>query len=123
MATSSITTPTPKRKQQKDWRAIREQASTASLGLEIGLCILAGWYLGHLFDGQFETAPWGQLFFIAGGIGAAGKAVWRAVKNARKVMSRPEPGQVVADTMAAADLRRDLAKAEARAEQTTEVGR
>ncbi len=74
----------------------------ASVGLEMGLAILAGWYLGHLFDGHFETAPWGQLFFVAGGIGAAGKAVWRAVKHAKTVMSRPEPGQAAADKMASA---------------------
>lgn len=98
MATSSIPNPT---RRKKDWREIREQATTASLGLEIGLSILAGWYLGHLFDGQFETAPWGQLFFLAGGIGAAGKAVVRAVKLAKKVMSRPEPGQLMADKVGA----------------------
>ncbi|MCC6619653.1 MAG: AtpZ/AtpI family protein [Deltaproteobacteria bacterium] len=85
---------------RKDWREIRDNASAASVGLEMGLAILAGWYLGHLFDGHFETAPWGQLFFLAGGIGAAGKAVWRTIKHAKKVMSRPEPGQAEADRMA-----------------------
>jgi len=89
-------TPRPK----KDWREIRDNASAASVGLEMGLAILAGWYLGHLFDGHFETAPWGQLFFVAAGIGAAGKAVWRTIKHAKKVMSRPEPGQAEADRLA-----------------------
>lgn len=116
MATSSIPTPTPTqprrffmkkaRAGQKNWRQIRAQASTASLGLEIGLCILAGWYLGYLFDGQFETAPWGQMFFLAGGIGAAGKAVWRAVKHARQVMSRQEPGEAMATELARREARR-----------------
>lgn len=94
-------TPQPtKRRPKKDWREIRDNASAASVGLEMGLAILAGWYLGHLFDNHFETAPWGQLFFLAGGIGAAGKAVWRTVKHAKKVMSRPEPGQVEAEKLA-----------------------
>jgi len=89
-------TKSPTAKPKKDWRQIRDNASAASVGLEMGLAILLGWYLGHLFDGHFETAPWGQLFFLAGGIGAAGKAVWRTIKHTRKVMSRPEPGEAAA---------------------------
>ena len=86
-------------KAKKSWREIRDQATMASVGLEIGLAILVGWYVGHLFDGEFQTAPWGQLFFMLAGIGAAGKAVLRAVKTARVVMMRPEPGQAEAQRM------------------------
>jgi len=86
-----MTTPTNK-KPKKNWREVRDNATVASVGLEVGLSILAGWYLGHLFDGHFETAPWGQLFFLLAGMGAAVKAVVRTVKLAKKVMMRPEPG-------------------------------
>lgn len=90
------TTQTPKPKQKKSWREVREQATVASVGLEVGLSILAGWYLGYLFDKNFESAPWGQIFFLLAGVGAAAKAVWRTVQLTKKVMSRPEPGVAAA---------------------------
>ena len=91
---STSTPPEPAKKSKKDWREIRENASTASVSLEMGLAVAAGWYLGHLFDGYFETAPWGQIFFLVAGFGAAGKAIWRTIKHTKAVMSRPEPGQI-----------------------------
>lgn len=91
-----VTTEIKPLKTKKSWREIRDDASVASLGLEIGLSILAGWYLGYLFDSNFESAPWGQIFFLVAGMGAGVKAIIRTVKVTKKVMMRPEPGVAAA---------------------------
>ncbi len=57
----------------------------SSLGLEMGLAIFAGVWIGQLFDQHFHTAPWGQMFWALAGIGAAFKAIWRSLKNLQKM--------------------------------------
>lgn len=83
-------------RKKRDWREVRDQADGLSIGLEMGASVLIGWYLGKLFDEAAGTEPWGMVFFLAAGFGAAFKAVWRTYKRAKKVMMRPEPGVVVA---------------------------
>jgi F0F1-type ATP synthase assembly protein I len=75
---------------------MRDQADGLSIGLEMGASVLIGWYLGKLFDDACGTEPWGMVFFLVAGFGAAFKAVWRTYQKAKKVMMRPEPGVVVA---------------------------
>lgn len=81
------------------WRKNRDRMDGMSLGIEMGLSVVLGWYLGKLFDDYFQTAPWGMAFFLLAGILAAGKAVLRFYKQAKKVMAVREPGQDVADRM------------------------
>ncbi len=73
-----------KRAKPRNWRDMRRQTDAASLGIEMVMAIALGAYLGYLFDGHFETGPWGMVFFVIAGIGAAFKAVlrvWRQTKG------------------------------------------
>ena len=70
-----------------------------SLGIEMAGSIVLGWYLGKLFDEYFLTGPWGMAFFLLAGLIAAGKAVMRFYRQAKKVMAEKEPGTVVAEEM------------------------
>ena len=67
----------------RDWREMRRTTDAMSLGIEMVLAIALGTYLGYLFDGHFQTAPWGMVFFVLAGIGAAAKAVIRVWRQTR----------------------------------------
>ncbi len=98
MAQSHIS-PVPPAARGKDWRTIRDRADGVSLGIEMAASVGLGYYIGYLFDGHFETAPWGTVFFVVAGMGAAAKAIMRFYTQAKKVMAKKEPGEVVADAM------------------------
>ena len=98
MAQTDLNT-VPSAARGKDWRTIRDRADGVSLGIEMAASMGLGYYLGYLFDGHFETAPWGTVFFLVAGAGAAAKAVLRSYKQAKRVMAHKEPGAIVADAM------------------------
>lgn len=53
----------------------------SSLGLEMGLAVAVGFYLGSWMDEKFDTEPWLLIFWVFAGLGAAFKALLRAAKN------------------------------------------
>ena len=87
------------------WRKNRDHIDGAALAIEMGGSVVLGWYLGKLFDEHFVSSPWGMMFFLLAGIVAAGKAVLRYYRQARKVMAQKEPGVAVAEAMERAETR------------------
>ena len=64
--------------------------SFGTLGLEIVLCVLVGFFGGRWLDDKLHTAPWLTLVgFVAGG-GAAVKALLRAMKQMQAITEREE---------------------------------
>lgn len=63
-----------------DRRAWSRTWRTTSIGIEVALCIVAGFLGGRWLDGKFETYPWLTLIGFAAGAVAAGRALWRVVK-------------------------------------------
>jgi ATP synthase protein I len=51
------------------------------IGVEMGVSVAVGLLLGRYLDQKFHTSPWLTVFLGAAGIGAAGKAVYDAVKK------------------------------------------
>jgi F0F1-type ATP synthase assembly protein I len=60
------------------------------LGLEIGLALVLGLFLGRWLDGELGVAPWGKVFGLLIGTGAAVKSVLRVVKKVRQKMFAKE---------------------------------
>ncbi len=56
----------------------------SSLGIEIGLCIGIGAFVGLYLDKYFQTEPYLLLFFTFAGIGAAIKSLFRIIKEIEK---------------------------------------
>jgi len=52
-----------------------------ALGLEMGISIGAGYFIGDYLDHRFSTSPYLTIFFFIAGLGAAIRAVYSAVKN------------------------------------------
>lgn len=65
----------------RDGKQWRDLAFGWALGLEIVFCVCIGALIGYYIDRYFQTQPWFFLLFIAFGMAAAGKAIWREVKR------------------------------------------
>jgi F0F1-type ATP synthase assembly protein I len=70
---------------------MKEGMEVASVGLEMGGCVAAGWFFGTWLDVKLGTAPFGMTFFVMCGFGAAIKGLLRVVKQTRAVMSAESP--------------------------------
>jgi F0F1-type ATP synthase assembly protein I len=64
--------------------------SWGTLGLEIVLSILIGYFGGHWLDERFGTGPWISIVGFFFGCGAAGKAIHRTWKEMAAVTEREE---------------------------------
>ena len=53
----------------------------SSLGLEMGIAVVIGLLAGMYLDSKFDTSPWLTIFFTGCGFAAAGKAIFRALRN------------------------------------------
>jgi hypothetical protein len=62
----------------------------ATLGLEIVLCVLVGFFGGRWLDEKFHTEPWLSVFGFVSGCGAAVKALLRAMKEMQAITEREE---------------------------------
>jgi F0F1-type ATP synthase assembly protein I len=61
----------------------QDKADISSIGLEMGGCVIAGYFIGTWLDGRFDLAPWGTIIFLVFGFGAALKGVIRVARKAR----------------------------------------
>jgi|GEM_PF-2022490 len=92
MNTTHPETPVTPRAKPRDWRDFRRQTDAMSLGIEMVMAIALGAYLGYLFDGEFQSGPWGMIFFVLAGTGAAAKAVIRVWRQTKGHLSRATRG-------------------------------
>lgn len=59
-----------------------EALSASSIGLELGLSVAIGLFIGYLLDQHFGTAPWLMLLWLGFGLAAGFRGVLRAVRQA-----------------------------------------
>jgi ATP synthase protein I len=64
-----------------------------TLGLEIALCIVVGTFGGRWLDEKFGTPPILMVLGFLFGLGAAGKALLRTVKEMKEVTESEEREQ------------------------------
>jgi F0F1-type ATP synthase assembly protein I len=67
--------------------------SYSTLGLEIVLSVMIGFFGGRWLDGKLETAPYLAVVGFFFGVGAAGKAILRTLKEMKAVTLREEREQ------------------------------
>jgi F0F1-type ATP synthase assembly protein I len=71
-------------------RDYKQGTDLGSIGLEIVLCVLVGFFGGRWLDGRFGTDPWLSILGFVFGLGAAAKAVLRATGQLKKIAEREE---------------------------------
>ena len=65
-------------------KQLGQQLTVSALGIEMGAAVGVGYFLGHWVDGELGTRPWGMLFLLLCGIGAAFKGLMREVRKAQR---------------------------------------
>jgi ATP synthase protein I len=75
---------------KQDWKAV---GSYGTVGLEIVLSILVGFFLGRWIDSKLGTEPVFTVIWIGFGVAAAGRSLWRAWKNMQADAAREEREQ------------------------------
>ena len=65
-------------------KMLKIAVSFSAVGLEMGIAVTLGYFVGTWLDGWLGTAPWMMIIWLFIGLGAAGNAVWSAVKRAQK---------------------------------------
>jgi ATP synthase protein I len=64
--------------------------SWGTLGLEIVLSVMVGFFGGRWIDERLGTSPWLSLLGFVAGCGAAGKAIHRTWREMQAVTAREE---------------------------------
>lgn len=59
----------------------RRVARLSALGLEMGLAIAIGIFIGHLLDAYFHTRPWLTIIFLLLGIAASFRSLFSLLKR------------------------------------------
>ncbi len=59
-------------------------AGLASVGLEMGVAVVLGWWFGQYLDRKLGTEPWLMVVFLLFGVAAAFKAIIRTTKQIQR---------------------------------------
>mgnify|MGYP001612696263 CR=1 FL=1 len=72
-------------------RKLRRYLRFSTVGLELGLSVLIGLFVGQWLDGYFCTEPWLLLLFLGFGMVAGFRSVYRLLRdlNAPEDEERP----------------------------------
>ena len=65
-------------------------AKFSSVGIEIGIAIFIGWWVGQWLDKRYGTDPWLMLLCFTIGVCAAFKGLMRSAKEAAKKLDEDE---------------------------------
>ncbi len=65
-------------------KMFRTAAQVGAVGLEMGIAVAVGYFLGNWIDGKLDTTPLFGLLGLGAGVGAAGKALWRTARKLSK---------------------------------------
>ena len=71
---------------------LKDNTSVASVGIEMVLAVTIGLLAGQAFDDAMGTGPWGTVFFVIVGCGAAIKAIARTIKIVQKQLAEEDAG-------------------------------
>jgi ATP synthase protein I len=62
----------------------RKTAEVGTVGLEMGIAVAIGFFVGNYLDTKFGTAPYLGFVGLFLGIAAAGNALWRITRKLRE---------------------------------------
>ena len=72
-------------KSNKDGSIYLKILSYSTIGIEMGVSVGAGFFIGNYLDNKFEiTKPYLTIFFIIAGFGAAIKSFMRMIRKLKK---------------------------------------
>ena len=69
---------------------LKDNASVATVGIEMVLAVTIGLLVGQALDGVLGTGPWFTVFLVAVGFGAAIKAISRTIKIVERQLAEAD---------------------------------
>ena len=63
---------------------IYKYGKLSSVGIEMGMSVVAGYFIGTYLDETFDTGPFWLIFWVIAGFGSAIKAILNALKDWQK---------------------------------------
>jgi F0F1-type ATP synthase assembly protein I len=82
--------PTPPHSRGHPVASFKDNASVATVGIEMVLAVTIGLLVGQAVDELLGTGPWGTVFLVMVGFGAAMKAVLRTIKIVQQQLSEAQ---------------------------------
>ena len=61
--------------------ALKPAMAVMSTGIEMGVAIAVGYFIGNKLDGWLGTGPWLMYLFLVLGIVAAFRGLWRTARR------------------------------------------
>ena len=74
-------------KKKSDWRG---SGSYATVGLDLVLSVLIGFFGGRWLDGRFGTEPWLSVLGFVFGTAAGFRSLWRGLQEMRQISEEEE---------------------------------
>ena len=78
---------------------LKDNASVAAVGIEMVLAVAIGLLIGQTVDDGLGIGPWGTVFFVCVGFGAAIKAIARTIKIVSKQLDNEDSKPVARSLM------------------------
>lgn len=75
------------------YKALKSAGGLSTLGLDIVLSMVFGFFGGRWLDGRFGTAPWLSMVGLAFGLIAAGRFLYRATQKMKRETEHDEYGR------------------------------
>ncbi len=85
------TEPTPEaeaRDRAEGKKMLKEAGSYGAIGLEFGISVVIGYFIGNWLDQRLGTVPWLTLVFIGFGVASAARSLVRAARRAKRQLSQ-----------------------------------
>ncbi len=77
---------------QQPPRKFKKYLRFSTIGLELGLAVVLGLFVGQYLDDRFGTTPWLLLLFLLFGLVAGFRNLFRLLKEVN-APAEPEPGE------------------------------
>ena len=81
---------TPQNRRGHTVASLKDNASVATVGIEMVLAVTIGLLVGQAVDNFLGTGPWATVFLVMVGFGAAVKAIMRTIKIVNQQLADAE---------------------------------
>jgi F0F1-type ATP synthase assembly protein I len=72
---------------QQYWKGL---GGAGTVGIEVVLSVVVGLFGGQWLDKKFDTAPWLTVVGLLYGLAAAGRAIYRALRQSKRELEELE---------------------------------
>ena len=72
-------------------RMMKQAGKYSFIGIEFGVSVVIGYFIGSWLDSKFDTSPWLTLVFILLGLASASRDLFRLARRYKREQDTPNP--------------------------------